>query len=680
MADVEEPKFNTLAERIAALNQQKNFQAPETKPKRPPPPPPPNRPAARSQTLPVAQTNGHPTPQKSPVVPPRPTRNAPAKATPPPLPRRTTDSSQVATSTSPASNDRIAPPPLPSRSATQQISPALPPRRPSTQQLEVRRNSNASEISNLSSLSLNHTVSSATSFNSVDGPTRKLPPAFDQANLPPLPPTRREREAQAKESAAQQPPQPKHALVSVKSLPAVRQVEPPQRPSLPPRLTSNSTNQQVQKPAFEEEAPAKPRRLPPPPISYVKSQPAAKTDNSQEYQKTDQSSLPVRLTNDDAGDDTPPPIPLSSRPSVAQIEAVSSKARPNDCLSCRDFSGPDGVAAQYPRHTVPRNDPVGYLAHVLCSPFPSQTNKARAIFTWFYHNIAYDCAAFFGNNVRGQKGAETILTGKAVCSGYAETYKEIANRAGLECIVISGHGKGYGYTALKKGERPPPKGKDTHAWNAVRIEGGEWKLLDACWGSGHVSDVTKEFTAAFTPHEFTRRNDIFGLTHYPSDSRHFFRPDGRVPSWEEYYIGPVHGEKPVMYCHAHEEGVWEHSISPKELHIPVYSDQIVRFQFSKMCEHWKSEIHGQGKPPLLLLSIQGRDGRKEDMIPIETDGYWHWVDVNAIDLGAPGQSVSVAMITTIDGKDARGVSAKEYLSKKGRCGMSWTYLMKWELI
>ncbi|KAI8165206.1 Kyphoscoliosis peptidase [Colletotrichum sp. SAR 10_70] len=678
MADVEEPKFNTLAERIAALNSQKNFQAPaETKTKRPPPPPPPNRPAARSQTLPVVHTNGQPTPQKSPTIPPRPTKAAAAKPGPPPLPRRTTDSSQVEPSTSPAPRDRIAPPPLPTRSSTQNISPALPPRRPSTQQLEVRRNSNASEISNLSSLSLNQTISSATSFTS-DGPGRKLPPAFDQASLPALPPTKREREAQAREAAARDPPQAKYPLVSIKSAPVVRQIEAPQRPALPPRLTSKSTNQQVQPQPLEEEAPAKPRRLPPAPAAYVKPQPQA-NGHVQEQQRNF-PPLPTRRPG--AADDAPPPVPVSSRPSVAQIEAVEAKivARANDCLICRDFSGPDGVAAQYPRQSVPKNDPVGYLAQVLCGPFSSHTDKARAIFTWFHHNIAYDCAAFFGNNVRAQGGAETILKGRAVCAGYADTYKEIANRAGLECITVGGHGKGYGYTALKKGERPPPKKADGHAWNAVRIDGGEWKLLDACWGAGNVSDVTKEFTPDFKPHEFTRRNDIFGLSHYPSDNRHFFRPDGRVPSWEEYYIGPVHGDTPVVYNNCHEEGIWDKSIQPAELQIPVYSGKVVRFQFSKICEHWTSEKHGLGKPPLLLLSINGRDGRKQDMVPIETDGFWHWADVNAIDLGAPGGSISVVMITTIDGRDARGVTAKEYFSKKGKVGMSWTGIMKWDLI
>ena len=394
--------------------------------------------------------------------------------------------------------------------------------------------------------------------------------------------------------------------------------------------------------------------------------------------------LPTRPSQQDETDG-PPPIPTSSRPSVAQIEAASTRAAApvaerDDCFICRDWSGPDNVAAQFPRQSLPRNDPVGHLARGLCDPFPSYTDKARAIFTWFHHNIYYDTVSFFGNCVKHMSVEDTIFSGKAVCQGYAETYKAIANRAGLECVLVGGHGKGYGYTPLKKGERPPPPKLDGHAWNAVRIDGGDWKLLDACWGAGHLDTGSGEYKQKFNASEFTKSNDKFGMSHFPRESKYQFRDDGRVMSWDEYFIGRVNGETSIFYTNGHQEGIAEDSVEPKERHIPVYSGEVVRFQFSKICEHWKSDVHGLGKPPLLLLSIHGVDGRKDAMVPIETDGYWHWVDVDARDLGAPGQSVQVAQMTSIDGKDARGVSAKEYFSKKGKVGMAWAYVMRWELV
>ncbi|ROT40605.1 hypothetical protein SODALDRAFT_376385 [Sodiomyces alkalinus F11] len=717
MADVDEPQFTTLAERIAALNKQKNFQSLDPKPKRAPPPPPsaPLRPQNRSQTRPTEPADVPvPTERLTPVIPPRPKAHATPRPTPPPLPRRA-ETLQIRTQLPPGDRASPVPPQLPTRNPPQKTSPALPERRPSAQSLQPdnRRGSNASEVSTLSSLSLNHTVSSATSVHSVEGATRKLPPAFDPATLPPLPPTKREREAQAKEATATASnvgteshtphkvvqsrtlPPPVQPLHSTKSIPAVRQIEPPRRPTLPPRLTDkfskylgDSGNKQANVSEDALVKPQTPRRLPPPVIPTIAPQFA--TNGRREPENNVRPAdvpppIPVTRRDDEQDEDVPPPIPLSTRPTIPQIETTSPQpgagvSPTNDCLICRDFSGPDSVASQHPRKTLPRDDPVGYLAHVLCGPFASHTDKARAIFTWFHHNIAYDCAAFFGNSVRSRTPEETIWKGAAVCSGYADTYKAIAERAGLECVVVTGHGKGYGYTSLKKGERPPPRKVDGHAWNAVRIDGGEWKLLDSCWGAGNVSHVTKQFTPVFKAGEFTKTNDIFGLSHYPKDERHFFRSDGRVPTWEEYFIGPVHGETPTIYTDAHEEGISTHSVSPPEKQIEAYSGACVRFQFSKVCEHWTSEENGRGKPPLLILSVGGRDGRKKDMIPMETDGFWWWVDVNAIDLGAPGESVSVVVLTTMDGRDARGVTAREFLSKRGKVGMSWSGIIKWDLI
>jgi hypothetical protein len=267
----------------------------------------------------------------------------------------------------------------------------------------------------------------------------------------------------------------------------------------------------------------------------------------------------------------------------------------------------------------------------------------------------------------------------AVCGGYAETYKSIAVRAGLECEVITGHGKGVNHTPLKPGERPPPPDPTGHAWNAVRIDGGEWKLLDACWGAGHV-DQAQQFHQKFDSPQFSASNDVIGRKHFPPNPKHQYRTDGRTMTWDEYFIGDGTHEKPQVYSNAKDEGISEETIAPGVKQIPVHSGEVVRFQFALKCEHWKYETHGAGKPPLLLLSIKGLDGRKDDMIPFETDGFWYWVDVNARDLGAPGQSIQIMQVTTVDGKDARGMPYNEYRQKKGRYGMSFAFVAKWDLV
>lgn len=368
-----------------------------------------------------------------------------------------------------------------------------------------------------------------------------------------------------------------------------------------------------------------------------------------------------------------------------------------------------------------------------------------------------DVEGFFGGCIQRGTASDTIFSGKAVCEGYARVYEAIAKRAGLECIVVGGHGKGYGFTPLKDGERPPPRKASGHAWNAVKIDNGYWKLLDACWGAGSVCG--QSYSQHFKPHQFTASNEMFGyelpllsifllsssalqertvisqrkgaispnrvhkaglgaantfplyckltnmaddvyrMTHFPEDSRYFFRDDGRTPSWEEYYVGVSRGERTQWYSNAIDEGLNEWCSSPTDKKIPVYSGEVVRFQFAKVCEHWTSERNGLGKPRLLMVQIHGVDGRKDDLVPCESDGFWWWCDIPARcvfhptrsmristdvhsyrDLGSPGQKVQLIALKTLGEQDGRGVTKAEFLSKKGRCGMSWDIYAQWELV
>jgi protein disulfide-isomerase-like protein len=385
-----------------------------------------------------------------------------------------------------------------------------------------------------------------------------------------------------------------------------------------------------------------------------------------------------------AKSNTPPPINFSSKPSISQVRAIQSRPAPtapqlSGCLLCRDFSGPDGVAAQYPRQSLPRShDQTGYLADVLCGPFSSATDKARAIFTWLHHNIAYDTVAFFGKNVKHTEPKDTISSGLAVCAGYAGLFSAIALKAGLEAITVGGHGKGYGYTPLKPGDRIPPRDPSGHAWNAVRIDGGEWKLIDACWGAGNVGNEV--YNKHFTPSMFTMSNEDFGLKHFPEDDRNFFRANGSIPTWEEYMLGPSREEPLQLFSSVENHGISGTSFTPPQKRIPVDSNDVIRFQFSKICEHWDHERNGKGKPYCMIIKIWGVDGRKEDFVALESNEFWWWADIKARDLGAPGQTVSLYAVTSVNGKDVRGMTRREYLAKKGRCGMGFEGVAAWELV
>ncbi|KAG6097331.1 hypothetical protein E4U30_000781 [Claviceps sp. LM220 group G6] len=712
MADPEEPQLTTLAERIAALNKQKSFDplvssvanAAQTPGKRPPPPAPPVRPAnaQRRQTVPaVVNASSHEASHGT---------SATSKA-PPPLPPRGTSTSSTNRVTTPTTGN-TAPPPLPGRrpmppTLPTQTPPALP-RRTSAQStyLSVRRDSTSSEISQhsaVSTRSLGGTASSSASYMSVGSATRKMAPAtFDPASLPALPPSKRGLEAKAKEAAAKEAAAKEARGNEIRARQAANLQDPRNaisaspspapalRPVLPPR-TSNSACPSASATTDTDDVKPVARRLP---SSTIRGFGSAQAVKPPILPHRGVQRVPSISASDAARGDVPPPVPLSSRPSIADVKAVSARivaqqsssasggdtADPGACWVCRDWSRPDAVAAQFPRQSLPRHDIVGHLARGLCDPFPSYSDKARAIFTWCHHNIAYDTVSFFNNGVRHHSVEETITSGLAVCQGYAEVYMAVAKRAGLECIVVAGHGKGFGHTALRKGERPPPAKPDGHAWNAVRVDGGVWKLVDACWGAGHICSASNTYKKEFSPREFTLSNELFGRRHFPRDPNHQFRADGRAQSWEEYYRGGVDGEPYQWFGTGNHEGLSEESVEPKNKDISVHKEQVVRFQFSKTCEHWTPEKAGLGKPALFLLSIHGRDGRADELIPMDTNGYWHWVDVNAKDLGSPGQAVEIIKLDSMDGGDARGVSAGEFMSKRGRVGMSWSYIAKWNLV
>jgi hypothetical protein len=708
MADIEEPQFVSLSQRIAALNQSqasRPFNGP-TGPIKKAPPPTPGRPQIefRSKIINNMPTSNfaagkqysnepsgpknlaiHPPPpvdRDSPQVPVRPLRvqKSTAATVPPPLPRR----------------ESTLPPSKPS--------PALPPRKSSGQAV-IRKKSNESTLSynsTISTFSIGTSGASSTSSAESIITERKTSPYLEQSRLPPLLPPRREMDGNVKAEKLEKDSrvvlenEPRRAMLSTKSAPVVPQISrsplllPAQSrmhtipirerspdpksqpkaamPALPPRLPPRSSTTNI--PVVEEVISPRPRRLPPVTAPVI-------------------SKKTTRINDDEPGD-IPPPVPLASRPTAAQIHASKSAPVPNamsslyaplvggtPCWTCRDFSGPDNLAAQYPRHTIPDNS-TEYLASVLCGPFDSATDKARAIFSWMHHNIDYDCDAFFNKTMKHHTPESTIAQGLAVCGGYAAVYLAIALEAGLECVMVTGHGKGYGYDKPKDGESIPPENATGHAWNAVRIDGGEWKLLDACWGAGHVGDM--KYTRCFDARHFISTNEVFGETHFPDDKNYFFRADGRTPSWAEYIIGNAVVEPPETYDSS-KSGLSKTSFLPASKNISIRAGGMTRFQFSKMCPHWDFVKNGPAIPYCMVLHVRGVDGREDDYVPFDTDGSNWWLDIETRKLGCAAQKVTILTVTSVNGNEnIRGMSKREYLTKKGKCGMGFGVIAYWDLV
>ena len=107
--------------------------------------------------------------------------------------------------------------------------------------------------------------------------------------------------------------------------------------------------------------------------------------------------------------------------------------------------------------------------------------KIRQVHNWLIENIDYD-----SNLVSEEPYSiySALLEGKAVCEGYARSFKYILDELGIPCVLVSGIGTN------SNGET------ESHAWNYVQLN-GNWYAVDVTWddpiiiGNGPVSEDTR---------------------------------------------------------------------------------------------------------------------------------------------------------------------------------------------
>ncbi|KAI4247163.1 MAG: hypothetical protein L6R40_001506, partial [Gallowayella cf. fulva] len=672
----EPPRPPSIHARIAALNLGHVGRAPI--PPTPTDNPPLSRPlpAPRSQTtsIPATLSNGH---IVSNGIGNEPTGEKQNAVLPPPAITRT-------------GQKKPPPPALPPRKQSSQPSPALPPRRPSASlQRRDSAESISSTISTISAMSVGTNGMPRTNGSrtpSMDA-GRKLAPIFDQSTLPPLPPKRTPEQV---EKRYQDIERSRMGLKPTKSTPNVTTVEVESPPILPSRPPQRRPQTPARKDSSGTMTNLPPERAPAMPVRSALSFGMNRVQDSKDTNGVEHSIPSTGTTNGG-----PPPLPLSSKPDLSKLLATKPKlgSQPQlpsqrvsgSCLFCRDFSGPDGHAAKFPRESVPS---IPWLAAQLVSPFTSPTDQARAIFAWMHHNVAYDVVGLCNNTVKPSTPANTLASGLAVCQGYANLFTAIASYAGLESLVVNGHGKGASFSPLERGQ-PIPAQYSTHAWNAVKIDDGEWKLIDSCWGAGSVCLRDQRYNKRFATRHFTMDNNEFGLRHFPTNEALFHRTDGRQQiSWEEYIVGPG-GRSAGMAVKVYDgvaesEGISETRVLPSSHHIAISNldpSSRVRFQFERVCAHWDPERHGVGKPFPFILGIHNADGRGGEGYEVfNTDGTRWWVEIEARMLGVKGQVINMYTVEVVDGKGARGMSAEECRRIFGK--KSWSGgggIAAWEL-
>jgi hypothetical protein len=193
----------------------------------------------------------------------------------------------------------------------------------------------------------------------------------------------------------------------------------------------------------------------------------------------------------------------------------------------QNYAKVDNIVKAYPKSFSDINK----LSDKINADFKQDDEKARAIFTWIAINVKYDLAAYniterpvaYSFRTQEEKLAKerkfkddlavkTLKTKKGVCQGYATLFESLAQRVGLEAVIIPGTSKSH---PTHIGKQP---GASDHAWNAVKID-GQWKLLDVTWGAGTVTGSPLEFAFRFNDGYFLTDPEVFVLNHYPDDEK-----------------------------------------------------------------------------------------------------------------------------------------------------------------
>ncbi len=101
----------------------------------------------------------------------------------------------------------------------------------------------------------------------------------------------------------------------------------------------------------------------------------------------------------------------------------------------------------------------------------SELEKVLVIHDYITYNVDYDYENYLNNTIPAasytSQGA--LSTGRAVCSGYAYLFFEMAKGAGLDVICVEG-------TA----DNGSGNGQQAHAWNQVKVN-NQWYNIDTCW-------------------------------------------------------------------------------------------------------------------------------------------------------------------------------------------------------
>ncbi len=213
-------------------------------------------------------------------------------------------------------------------------------------------------------------------------------------------------------------------------------------------------------------------------------------------------------------------------------------------VTAQNFKNVDSIVRLYPN----KYGNADQLSEQIAKDFTTDIDKVRAIYTWLALNVSYDLETFYSGNTainfsytdqadlqRKQTAIttntvnSTLRTKKAICEGYAQTFKQVSEKLSIPCMLVGGFSKGD-----VSNIGVIPKNED-HAWNAVKIN-KQWYLIDATWGAGYTNGA--KWVQRFNDFFFFTKPEEFAKTHFPSEPTWLMTR--KKISKQDFYTSPIY--------------------------------------------------------------------------------------------------------------------------------------------
>lgn len=101
-------------------------------------------------------------------------------------------------------------------------------------------------------------------------------------------------------------------------------------------------------------------------------------------------------------------------------------------------------------------------------------DRIKSIHDYICLLTEYDVSGKYAYSAYG-----ALVDRRSVCEGYAEAFRLICDRNGIECILVSGKG-----IVMRNTDGQLTEYSENHMWNYVRMDDGKWYAVDATWDDG----------------------------------------------------------------------------------------------------------------------------------------------------------------------------------------------------